>query len=158
MSPQPLWLSVETVIALNKRIVEHTSEPFGIAIPGAIESAVARPEQHFNYGPDDEHDDLVVLGAKLCVGVARSHGFRQGNKRTGLAVMEMFLNQNGYTLAATDVPRLARLIYNVVEHRLSEHDFIEEIDAYITELRMGEAVGLMLHELGLSAALPGEEA
>lgn len=91
MSVEPRWVTPEQAVALNCRVVQATGEPHGINILGAIEAAVASPVQHFNYGSPATHDDLVLLGAKLCIGISQAQAFAQGNKRTALAGMALFL-------------------------------------------------------------------
>jgi death-on-curing protein len=55
-------------------------------------SALARPVNRWSY---DSSADLADLAAAYLVGFARSQGFRDGNKRTGLACALVFLALNG---------------------------------------------------------------
>ncbi|MGT2516874.1 hypothetical protein ACVOMT_24195 (plasmid) [Sphingomonas panni] len=49
-------------------------------------------------------------GLSFASASSESQGFIQGNKRTGLAAMEMFFNINGYAIAPTAQGDLADLI------------------------------------------------
>jgi death-on-curing protein len=133
----PAWVTVDEVIELNKHAVNRTQEPFGLVHPGSLGSAVARPEQHFSYGPTDTHDDLVLLGTKLCIGISESQAFIQGNKRTGFAAMEMFFNHNGFTVSTAAVDRVAALIIGAAHpnhaYRLSDDEFAYELDPFVVE-------------------------
>ena len=60
-------------------------------------SALARPLNRRAYDPDA---DLADLSASYLVGFARSQGFSDGNKRTGLACALVFLHINAATLHA----------------------------------------------------------
>lgn len=58
-------------------------------------SALARPINRWSY---DANADLADLAAAYLVGFAGSQGFRDGNKRTGLACALVFLVLNGESL------------------------------------------------------------
>lgn len=58
-------------------------------------SALERPRNRWCY---DSSADLPDLAATYLVGFARSQGFRDGNKRTGLACALVFLALNGAPL------------------------------------------------------------
>jgi death on curing protein len=79
-------------------VVAATGEPFALLDAGKLESALARPINHWEYG----EDDVLTLGIILLIAIAQSHAFLQGNKRTGFYAAEMFLNLNGYSLIASD--------------------------------------------------------
>ncbi len=138
MRREPVWVTAEQVVALNRSVVAATGEPHGINIVGAVEAAVSRPIQHFFYGPADTQDDTVLLGTKLCVGLSQSQAFAQGNKRTALAAMTMFLNLNGYELSASEPGRLAELILATAAgdraDRLSEDRFADLLDPLVIEV------------------------
>lgn len=59
--------------------------------PGALESAVMRPQTSAHY----EQADLITQAALLIAGVALAHPFLDGNKRTALAAGATFLDLNG---------------------------------------------------------------
>jgi death-on-curing protein len=46
--------------------------------------------------------DIALQAAVLAHGIARSQSFIDGNKRTALAAMLVFLELNGYGMQATD--------------------------------------------------------
>lgn len=133
------WVTVDEVVALNQRVVAATCEGFLITDQGGLESAVARPIRHFEYSEDGDEDDLVLLASKLCIGISEAQAFQQGNKRTGLAALEMMLNLNGFGLSPhAHVPgRLADLVLASAhpDHsvRLHEQDFADAIDEFVIE-------------------------
>jgi death-on-curing protein len=59
-----------------------------------VESALARPQ---NLAPC-EQPDAASLVAAYAFGLARNHGFLDGNKRTAWVVARLFLADNGYGL------------------------------------------------------------
>ena len=60
-----------------------------------LESALARGLNRFRYG---NSGDVITQGAWLSVDLARSHSFTDGNKRTALTVLALYLDQNGWLL------------------------------------------------------------
>ena len=66
---------------------------------GLLESALNRPVNIAAYVTSEE---LSRLGAAHLFGTARNHPFLDGNKRTALAVLGLFLAMNGYEIVATD--------------------------------------------------------
>jgi death on curing protein len=116
---EPRWLSVETVIEVNRTLVAETGEPHFLRDQGLLEGAAARPQNTFAYG----EDDLVALAVRLMAGIAQSHAFEQGNKRTAFTAMRLFLLANGYDLGFGDSEAWADEVVALIEHRRSEEDF-----------------------------------
>jgi death-on-curing protein len=124
---EPFWLSPEHLIDLNRELVAVTGEPHGLRDSGLLESAAAKPINHFHYG----EQDMVVLAITLLLGVGRNHPFVQGNKRTPFAAAEDFLHLNGYELAAPDSEAFADLIVSALTGQTSEHRLVEEIGRHV---------------------------
>ena len=61
---------------------------------GAVASALARPRNLAAY----DEPDVASLAAALLFGLARNHGFVDGNKRTAWVVARLFLADNGHRL------------------------------------------------------------
>lgn len=97
---EPRWLSIELVLAVHARQLAEHGGLAGVRDRGLLESALARPEQVFAYGGPDT--DFAALAASYAFGVARNHPFSDGNKRTTAVACELFLNLNGWELAAED--------------------------------------------------------
>lgn len=69
----------------------------GVLDGNVVRSALARPRQRWAYDGDA---DLADFAAAYLVGFARSQGFNDGTKRTGLACALVFLSLNGAPLHA----------------------------------------------------------
>lgn len=90
-----IWISDLLLYVIHDRqIVDYGGLP-GIRDENAILSALAKPQQHANYGTPD----LAELSADYLVGLAKNHGFNDANKRTAWATARTFLLLNGYSLA-----------------------------------------------------------
>ena len=92
------WLHPAVVLAMHEEhLSEHGGLP-GLRDKGALEAALARPRNRAAY----EDADIADLAAAYAWGIVRNHPFHDGNKRTGLLAMELFLALNGCTLLADD--------------------------------------------------------
>jgi death-on-curing protein len=92
---EPQWLTESMLLAIHAQQVERYGGTHGILDENVVRSALARPIHQFAYL---ENADLADFSAASLVGFARSQGFNDGNKRTGLACALVFLAVNGYDL------------------------------------------------------------
>ena len=96
------WIDPGVVLAIHdQQIAEHGGTD-GIRDMGLIESALARPKNHATYSAPDVFD----LAAEYSYGIARNHGFIDGNKRTAYVVTLLFLALNDHDLTAPAVERV----------------------------------------------------
>ncbi|HVR29459.1 MAG TPA: type II toxin-antitoxin system death-on-curing family toxin [Thermoanaerobaculia bacterium] len=91
------YLSIEQVLALHSFQIERFGGAPGLRDPGALASAVARPQMTF--GGDDLYPDLAAKAAALLHSLVQNHPFVDGNKRVGAHVALLFLAGNGFELA-----------------------------------------------------------
>lgn len=91
----PVWLSVEEVIMLHERQIARFGGPAGIRDRGALESALGRARNKWEY----EGADLATLAAAHAFGIARNDPFVDGNKRAAFVAMMLFLRKNGVRFA-----------------------------------------------------------
>ena len=88
------WVSTQVVHAIHDRQLAEHGGLAGVRDEGAVESALARPQNLAAYGEPDVAD----LAAAYAYGLARNHGFSDGNKRTAWVVARLFLADNGCRL------------------------------------------------------------
>ena len=131
MQSEPTWLDADLIIEFNKLAVAATEppEPHAVLNKGALESALARPINYWNYG----ETDAVVLAVALLVGIGRNHPFMQGNKRCAFAAMEYFLHLNGHNLTIPDSADLADFCTDVITGDASEQRLVETLWEYIKD-------------------------
>jgi len=92
------YLEVEEVIAIHEQMIDLFGGEYGLRGDqgrGLVESAVARPRDKAVY----EGADLIAQAAALYFGLAKNHGFIDGNKRIAVAATNTFLLMNGHELA-----------------------------------------------------------
>ena len=106
----------------DEQLAVHGGLP-GVRDPGAVQSALARPRNLASY---ENCDDIGQLAAACAFGIARNHGFADGNKRTALVIADLFLMLNGYELTSPPSENVLTIL-GVADGPLSE----EELDAWI---------------------------
>jgi death-on-curing protein len=94
---EPEWLDLDLVLDFHAEQLALFGGADGIRDRGLLESALARPINKFAYG----ETNIAALAAAYGFGIARNHAFVDGNKRTALASMFVFLGLNGIDLDAT---------------------------------------------------------
>ena len=123
----PCWLSLEAIVALHAEQVERFGGSQGILDRDVVESAVARPRNHYHYR---DTADLADLAAAYLVGFAARQGFVDGNKRIGAAAMLVFLVLNHRPLRAPQL-ELYALVMDVANGRITEAQVAEWIRRHI---------------------------
>ena len=101
------WLAQAAVLAIHdEQIAEHGGAA-RVRDLGLLESALARLQHLAAYDPEA---DAAALAVAYAFGVARNHPFIDGNKRTALVVLELFLELNGCSLGADDADCVATVL------------------------------------------------
>ena len=114
----------------DEQLAEHGGVP-GLRDAGLLKSALARPQHVQTYG---DAPDLPWLAAAYGYGLARNHPFVDGNKRTALVVVELFLALNGLRLVAADEACVLAIL-EVADGSRSEAAFAEWIRQNLAGLR-----------------------
>ena len=111
------WVDAAVVHAIHDRQLAEHGGLSGVRDAGAVESALARPQNLVAYGAPDAAD----LAAAYAYGLARNHGFSDGNKRTAWVIARLFLADNGISLRF-DPMEAVRTIEAVAAGTLSENE------------------------------------
>ncbi len=88
---EPIWLTVELVIAFHDEQLRIFGGPSGLRDRALLESAIDRPKNKWAYG----ETSLAALAASCAFGIARNHAFVDGNKRAAFLALITFLGLNG---------------------------------------------------------------
>ena len=88
------WVRADLTYAVHDRQLAEHGGLDGLRDKGAVELALARPQNLDVYAGAD----AAALAAAYAYGLARNHGFADGNKRTAWVVARLFLADNGYRL------------------------------------------------------------
>lgn len=104
---EPRWVSRLVVEAIHFDQLREHGGLTGLRDDNALEAALARPQQKWNY---EEGSDLPSLAAAYAFGLSRNHPFRDGNKRVSFVVMAVFLELNGVRLVADDTAVVTAMV------------------------------------------------
>lgn len=91
------YLEVEEIIEIHDQMIDRYGGKHGFngsSSLGLIDSAAQRPRNKAAY----ENADLLAQAGTLFFGLAKNHGFQDGNKRIAVAATDAFLQQNGWEL------------------------------------------------------------
>lgn len=96
---EPIWIQPKVVFQIHRLQIDEHGGSSGVRDENVIQSALDRPKNLFLYG---KKVDVARLASAYLIGLAKNHGFIDGNKRVAAVVTELFLELNGFTLTATD--------------------------------------------------------
>ena len=89
------YLTVADVLGMHTVLIQRYGGAPGVRDPGALESALFRPQTGY-------YEDIVAEAAALLESLAINHPFVDGNKRMAAVACEVFIVLNGATLSAED--------------------------------------------------------
>ncbi|MBU2632311.1 type II toxin-antitoxin system death-on-curing family toxin [Patescibacteria group bacterium] len=106
------YLTAGDVLLLHNIAIDEFGGSHGLRDLGLLESAVARPRMTFEGA--DLYPDIFLKGAALVHSLLLNHQFVDGNKRTAIFSVMVFLELNGYKFAAEqkEAVRIAMWIEN----------------------------------------------
>ena len=90
------YLTAAETLFIHSAVIDETGGEHGLRDLGLLESALARPQQSF-----DQHDLYPTLeqkAAALVASLIKNHPFVDGNKRTAVTGLGVFLELNGFLL------------------------------------------------------------
>jgi death-on-curing protein len=93
------YLTVADVLGMHTVLIQRYGGAPSVRDPGALESALFRPQTGY-------YEDIVAEAAGLLESLAINHPFVDGNKRIAFAATDVFLRINGWRLQ-----RVPMLIY-----------------------------------------------
>ncbi|MBO6767484.1 MAG: type II toxin-antitoxin system death-on-curing family toxin [Erythrobacter sp.] len=117
---EPAWILETTALAVHDRQLAEHGGGTGVRDAGALQSALARPRNRWEYG----EDEIVVLASAYAFGVARNHPFVDGNKRTAWTIANVFLALNGHELAFDELEAI-RTVERLAAGDLSEDELAD---------------------------------
>ena len=120
-----IWLpSIEQIIEMHSILIRRTGGLDGIRDRGLIESALARASAGF--GDYERYTGVEAKAAAIAHGLGSNHGFIDGNKRIGVAVMLLILRKNDIRLTFTQI-ELIRLGLDIATDQVGPDDIVKWI-------------------------------
>lgn len=93
------YLSLKEILRLHFQVIEDFGGSHGTRDEERVASLVLAPQQEV-FGTE-QYPDIFQKAAVYIRNLIGDHPFVDGNKRTGTAVVGIFLQRNGYSLTAT---------------------------------------------------------
>lgn len=118
-------ITKEQVLAIHSRLVAQTGGTDGVREEGLLESAVMSPFQTF--GGEAVYPTTEQKAAQLGYSLIKNHPFLDGNKRTGVHIMLVFLALNGVELSYTQ-----KELYTMVLSVAGESAGRDDVERWIT--------------------------
>ncbi len=115
---EPTWVPRIVVDSAHTNQLQEHGGLQGIRDVNALESALARPQHKYAYDPEV---DVAQLAAAYAYGIATSHPYADGNKRTAFVIAMIFLELNGSDLNRSEEEVVATM-RAMANHHLSEID------------------------------------
>ncbi len=106
MTDAPVWLDRRRIVAIHTEQLRDHGGASGTRDEGLLDSALARPQNHFAY----TGATVPELAAVYALAIARNHPFIDGNKRTAFVALELFLDLNGFDFIAPDVEAVVGMV------------------------------------------------
>jgi death on curing protein len=118
---EPEWICLNAVFAIHdEQLAEHGGSA-SIRDQGLLESALSRAQNLYAYS--DPEPDIAALAACYAYGIAKNHGFVDGNKRTSRVVTRTFLMLNGGYSIAADKAEQVKVWLDLADGTMSEEAF-----------------------------------
>mgnify|MGYP002742663172 FL=1 len=110
MNTTNIQFTIQDICELHTQLEEAFILSSGIRDKSLLASAVNAPFQTFM--GNDLYPSIYDKAAQLCYGIANNHPFTDGNKRTALHSMYVYLIINGFDINASQ-QEVENLIINV---------------------------------------------
>ena len=123
---EPRWLSRAQLDAIHQALLREHGGSAGVRDEGLLDSALNRARNKFAYG----ESELSVLAAAYAFGLAKNHGFIDGNKRSAFQAMYVFLGLNGFDLDVGE-PEVVDVMNRLASGKLTEAAFAVWVKAHL---------------------------
>lgn len=125
------YLTEKDIITLNVYVINKYSpnEQIGVKEPTALNMLVNVPKQYV-FG-EEQYPTLELKVANLVRNLVQKHVFYNGNKRTALVTLVVYLKMNGYQFNASN-EEAANYMVKIATDDLQEADIEQWIKKYIT--------------------------
>jgi len=117
-------ITIDQLLIYHQKIMKVTGGADGVRDQGVLESALGKAEQTFD--GEELYPGLTRKVSVVTFSLIKNHGFVDGNKRIGVAVMLLLLRLNGYSIRYSQ-DELVQLGLGTAEGKLDEKEIEEWI-------------------------------
>ena len=122
MSTPNIQFTIQDIYELHNQLEETFILSSGVRDENLLASAVNTPFQTFM--GNDLYPSIYDKAAQLCYGIVKNHPFTDGNKRTALHSMYVYLIINGFDITASQ-QEVENLIINVAAGNMTNTKLAE---------------------------------
>ena len=121
-------MQIKDIIKLHSKMIAATGGASGVRDIGLVESALNRC--HSSFGGQDLYPEIIQKISVVAYSIINNHGFIDGNKRIGIAVMLMLLRLNELQVSYTQA-ELVNLGLGVASGELKEQEIEKWIEQHM---------------------------
>ena len=131
MSTPNIQFTIQDIYELHKQLENAFILSSGVRDENLLASAVNTPFQTFM--GNDLYPSLYDKAAQLCYGIANNHPFTDGNKRTALHSMYVYLIINGFDIMATQQD-VENMIIDVAAGNMTNTELVQWLQKNTVEI------------------------
>ena len=131
MSTPNIQLTVQDIYELHRELEDAFVLSSGVRDKNLLVSAVNTPFQTFM--GNDLYPSIYDKAAQLCYGIANNHPFTDGNKRTALHSMYVYLIINGFDIMATQQD-VENMIIDVAAGNMTNTELVQWLQKNTVEI------------------------
>ena len=121
------YLTAEEIVAIHDRVLEETPGSFGVRDENLLRSIAEKPRASF--GGAEQFPTLFLKAAVYLESLATYHVFVDGNKRTAITVVGVFLHINAYELEL-DIEKTEEFILAAAQKQISLTEIAEWLEKH----------------------------
>ncbi|WP_302411349.1 type II toxin-antitoxin system death-on-curing family toxin [uncultured Veillonella sp.] len=131
MSTPNIQFTIQDIYELHKQLEDEFVLSSGIRDESLLISAVNSPFQTFM--GSDLYPSIYDKSAQLCYGIANNHPFTDGNKRTALHSMYVYLIINGFDITATQQD-VENMIIDIAAGNMTNTELVQWLQKNTVEI------------------------
>ena len=131
MSTPNIQFTIQDIYELHKQLENAFILSSGVRDENLLASAVNTPFQTFM--GNDLYPSLYDKAARLCYGIANNHPFTDGNKRTALHSMYVYLIINGFDIIASQQD-VENMIIDIAAGNMTNTELVQWLQENTVEI------------------------
>ena len=131
MSTHKIQFTVQDIYELHTQLENAFVLSPGVRDENLLASAVNTPFQTFM--GNDLYPSIYDKAAQLCYGIANNHPFTDGNKRTALHSMYVYLIINGFDITATQQD-VENMIIDIAAGNMTNTELVQWLQKNTVEI------------------------
>ena len=120
---EPKWIEKDLVLTIHKMQISRFGGLGGVRDVKLLEAALARAKHYYAFY-NDQNQIIPRLACKYTVGIIQNHPFIDGNKRTGLILMHLFLRINDVKWVVSEEMQYIKVMA-LASNKISEDEFTD---------------------------------